>query len=676
MSSNPGRMQAAFTAGEIDISLYDRTTLKYFSTGAARMENVVIIPQGGFTLRPGLRHIGALDADAARIMPFRASDGASYDLVFRPGHFEVWDADEMLQDVVISVTSDMLPQLTDAQQLDTMIVFHKDLRSQRIRVFAPNDWQIDDAPFNEIPRYDYGDTYSNGVSARWQLEFIGLTNGDTVFKINVSGHETTAITFNTTTATMATDIEDRLLELPNVGPGVDVTAVGSKVNIIFDGARNIGDGWAVSATVLNKADAAVIASKTRIGEEPGENVISATRGWPRCGVFHQQRLLIGGFRSLPNAWMASQSGFYYNYDKRFTEADGPFLVPMDVSGGEAIVRMFANLNLLIFTSEAEYWLAERALSKTEAPNHVEASRNGTKEGVPVVNNEGAALFCHENGNVLGELRYTDVDGNFIATDVSLLAPHLTNGVIDLASRNATNSTSGNLLVTIDETGNARIATLLRQQEVTAFGRLNSNGTFKAVACNGRNEISFIAVRGGARALERMEEGLLLDEAVTINQVASTSVTGLSRFNGRQVWALADGDVFGPFTVTSAAITLPIAAASITVGTWKPPIVTTLPPAREVGPNIVLRRRARIHTVHVSLIDTTSVAISVNGGTPKDVDLGRYGTVLADVAELSQGFTGVIKLTGLRGFADEPNVTVTQTRPGRLTVRSLTIEAQL
>ncbi len=51
MVARPGRMQSASTAGELDPSLHDRWELKYFGTGARRMENVQVIPQGGFKVR-------------------------------------------------------------------------------------------------------------------------------------------------------------------------------------------------------------------------------------------------------------------------------------------------------------------------------------------------------------------------------------------------------------------------------------------------------------------------------------------------------------------------------------------------------------------------------------------------------------------------------------------------
>src|SRR5690606_13338548 len=97
------------------------------------------------------------------------------------------------------------------------------------------------------------------------------------------------------------------------------------------------------------------------------------------------------------------------------------------------------------------------------------------------------------------------------------------------------------------------------------------------------------------------------------------------FNGRTgIWCIADGNVFGPFTVSGGAITLPIAVSNWTVGSWHPPVAKSLPLPRTVGPNTVLKRKARIHSLKISVIDTTSLAVSVNGKPLHDVDLVRWG----------------------------------------------------
>ncbi len=676
MVSSPGRMQSAFTAGELADILEERTTLKYFSTGLKHAENIVVAPQGGFRLRDGLRLIGDLPATASRLIPFDASIGTSFDLVLAGDNCQIWNATSISATITLPGVGAFANDLTFAQRLDTLLLFHNELQSKRVR-YTQSGWLVDDLPYEELPNYDYGEAYTNGVPAAWRLEFVGLVSGTTIFVLTVSGIETQSIPYSSDMATLAAAINAAIADLPNVSPGFHVGAPETdKILITFSGSGNEGDGWAVSGRIVNKSDAAVLSVRQTAGVSPGEPVISGARGWPQCGCFYQQRLIVGGFRSLPNAWMASRQADYFNYDNRFTEASGPFLVPMDIAGGERIEAVVSSLNLQIFTTQAEYWIAERALSKTEAPNHVQASRNGIKRGVPVAENEGASLWCHSNGSTLGELRYTDQEGNYIATNISLLAPHLLQDVSDMAVRRATASMDGNVGCILLEDGNARLVTLLREQEVTAFARMTADGNFKAVSRNGRNELSFIMDHGGQRTLERMENGLLLDEAIDFTFGSPTSaISGLTRFNGREVWAIGDRNVFGPFTVAAGVIVLPVAVSFATVGTWRPPVVSTLPPPREVGPNTVLKRKARIHTVHISVLDTTSLAISTNGGPLHDVDLYRWG-VSADVAELDQGVTKSIKISGLRGYSDAPFLTISQKRPGRLNIRAITVEAAL
>lgn len=676
MVARPGRPQAAFTAGELDPLLHERTTLKYFSTGLKHAENIVVLAQGGFRLRDYTRFIGALPANAQRIFPFAASTGAAFDLVIAGDNCQVWSATANTATFAISGAGAVLPELTDAQQFDTMLLFHQTLKSKRIRL-TNTGWVVDDLPYEDIPNYDYGGTYTNGVPAKWRLEFVGLTAGTTTFVLTVSGQETQSIAWSATPATNVSAIEAAIEDVPSVSPGITVVSVSANIYTVeFTGAGNEGDGWAVSGRVINKADAAILAVKEVAGVVPGEPVISNDKGWPQCGAFYGQSLFVGGFKSLPNAWMKSKTGDYYNYDQRFTEANGPMLVPMDVAGGEQIERIIPSLNLQIFTNQAEYWIAERAISKAQAPNHVQASRHGSKRGIPIVENEGASIWCHANAATIGEMRYTDVEGNYVATDISLLASHLVSNVRDMAVRRATDTMDGNIHAIVLGDGRGRQVTMLREQEVTAYARMTTDGLYKAVARNNRNELSWIVERNGARSLERSEAGLLLDEAIDFAFGSpSTAVTGLSRFNGREVWVIGDRDVFGPYVVSVGAVALPVAVSSVTVGTWKPPIVQTLPPPREVGPNVVLKRKARIHTVHISLFDTTSVAISTNGKPVRNVELARYGA-LADVPELEQPFTGTVKISGLKGYADDPFVTISQVRPGRLNVRAITVETAL
>jgi hypothetical protein len=105
------------------------------------------------------------------------------------------------------------------------------------------------------------------------------------------------------------------------------------------------------------------------------------------------------------------------------------------------------------------------------------------------------------------------------------------------------------------------------------------------------------------------------------------------------------------------------------------VATTLPLPRERAEGVVVKRKGRIHTLKIDVEDTTSIAIQANGGKLYDIDLTRYGMV-STAPELMQGVTGTLTISGLTGWSDLPQITITQTRPGRLTVRSITTEARL
>jgi hypothetical protein len=704
MIARPGRIQSTFSAGEVAPSFYGRTEQKAYAGGLKHMENVEIVPQGGFRLAPRFVHIGDVAATAARVLPFDASNGTRWDVVLSAGAAAVWGTTAAATTLAIPHDGDQVAAVGWTQRLDELYLFHRDVVSKQILVAGPTagpwTWSIADLPFENIPNWDYGGVYTNGVAAVWEIDLVGfkpiastLPVDEITFQLTVSKQETGGLTpvlqSGSTTAidgaATAAVIQAAILALPNVKPGVTVTAIAptygtswTKYDITFAGAGNEGDGWAVSGQVLNKADAAVPAYRKVVGVEPGEPIMSSTRGWPGCGAIVGQRLLIGGFKSLPNAWAYSIEGLYCNFDERIDEANGAAVVPMDLKGGEEIRGFFWGRNLCIFTSFGEYWLADRAIDKTKVPNHVQSSQHGSAAGIPMVENEGAALYVQDNRGVVGEYVYTDVTGNFKSQDLTLLASHLMVDLRDQAIRRATGDGDGNRHVLVRGDGMAVWGTLLREQEITGYARLTTDGAIRAACVNGRNEVSVLVdrVRDGAtvRTLERLSREALLDGAITLSNTAPT-ITGLSRLEGATVWVIGDGDVFGPYTVTGGAITTTKGFTTAVVGRWTPPRVETLPLGRMAGPEIWVQRPARIHSVQILVEDTTSIAVGIGGGRTYDIDLRRYGET-ADVAELASGYTGWVKVRGLKGYSDQPTVVITQHRPGRLDVKSIVTETNL
>ena len=621
---------------------------------------------------------------AARLRPFAYAREEAYDLMLMAGHGDVYAADGgWLAGFALPFAGDEIAAIRWRQQLNTGLIFHPNRATVRVfREASGLEWQVGPAPFADLPDHDFGDVdYTNGVSAVWDFQFVNFSTTGLLFAITVDGEETSSIGPYTATdvaaglGSKAPEIVAAIEELPNIYDGLtwSVVSTPTRLRVTFDGTGNEGQVIVNSTRVLNAADAAVSWQRVTKGKDGGETIYSDGRGWPRCGIFYQQRLVVGGAPGTQNALLASVTGEYYSFNTELTTANGGFLAPLATEGSETIEEMLVSRTLLLFTSAGEWWLSNAVLSKEEAPAFLKASDHGLRAGVPVVESGDGAVFVAKEGHALVEFRYNEVDQSFQTTRLSVLATHLVKDVIDLARRRATSDTDANLLYYVQADGRMRVVTLLREQEVTGFSRIDTDGDFLAVCVNEANSVTVLTERqvAGApvRFIERQETGLLLDQAVSLTlPEASTAVTGLTDHEGAEVWALADGEVYGPYTVAGGAITLDKASTDITVGRWRPFLAETLPASREIAPKIVTESEVGYHTVRVSLKDTSSVAIGANGADPVDVSLLFFGGV-PDVPSTQNLFTGKREETATGAMID-PTIVVTQLRPGPITLRSI------
>ena len=617
-----------------------------------------------------------------RLRSFAYDADADYELVIGAGHGDVFKVGGgWITGFWLPHTSDEIRYTRWAQQLNTGLLFSPFRPPMRIfRESADMEWQVDAAPLANVPRHDFGDVdYSNGTTAVWDFQFVNV-DASVRYTVTVDGEETDAIVSNTTD--QAPNLLAALEKLPSINAGLTATGpVVGTVRVYFTGTGNEGNIRVTAARVINKSDAAIAWINITKGEDGGEDIYSAARGWPRAGVFYQQRLLLGGSPALANAFVASVTGEYYNLNTGISSANGAFIAPMDTRGAETIEEMTVNRALLIFTSRGEYWVTNAALTKAQPPNPVRASTFGIRTGVPVVENEGATIFASRSGNVLGEFAFNEVDQVFASTRLSLMASHLVSGVRDLTIRRTTGNIDANVVYYCNDDGTARMVSILREQEVTGFSRIDTDGQVLALCCGENDVVAALTQRAAGdatvRYLERFEDGLLLDQAVTLAlDPPAATITGLAGdFEGAEVWAIADGQVYGPFIVAAGAFTLPVAAASVTVGRWRPFLAEILPPPREVGPRIVVESPVGYHTVRLSLVDTASVAVQVPGFDVIDQPLLRFGDP-SDVPSTLVRFTGTIAQDGLQGSADNPTIIVTQVRPGALTLRSIVAEGDM
>lgn len=82
----------SFAAGEVSPQLFGRVDLQKYQTGLETAENLIILPSGGATSRPGTRFVATVrdPAKKARLIPFRFSTTQAYILEFGDGYTRVY----------------------------------------------------------------------------------------------------------------------------------------------------------------------------------------------------------------------------------------------------------------------------------------------------------------------------------------------------------------------------------------------------------------------------------------------------------------------------------------------------------------------------------------------------------------------------------------------------------
>lgn len=625
-----------------------------------------------------------------RVRPFVVDRDAAYVAVMTPDNVDFWTSPGgvFAGAAALPYAADQLPTLDVRQRGESAFLFDQDMQTRRIlRHGADWSWSIGALGFDNLPQVDYGGAYTQ-VAEQWvvNLRWTSLAIAGQVFTLSVDGISTSAITIAATWAATVPLITAALEALSNVAAGVTVTlgtagtgtSDAATFTVAFTGTGNIGNTYDVSGSFVSSSNGSLTTWRTVEGDAGGEDVVSTARGWAGCGLFYQDRLWQGGLKAKPGAFMGSRTAEYFDYNIKLDTASAAFLVAIDMEGGDRIVRLAEGRHLLMFATGGNWFLPNRTSSTQDVLAPVKNSSDTCSPRVPIVEQEGSLLFVNEAETIVFASQYDEVRQGYVPEPLSLLSSHLINGIRDAALLPASTATDADRLFLPRDDGLMVVGVLIRNQDVAAFVRRVTDGSFRAVAAVARETLWLTVERqvGGVPTLmlETLEPNQLFDAAISSTSEADRAVIdGLGEHEGATVWADVDGYIDGPFVVASASITLNFPGKVATVGRWIAPDVETMPLPRDVAERQVLARPGRIHTVRADVIGTKSLSIGANGRPPRPVTLARPGQPTD--APLPP-YTGPVVVTGLMGFTEAPTARFTQGRPGRLQVRNITLEARL
>lgn len=299
--------------------------------------------------------------------------------------------------------------------------------------------------------------------------------------------------------------------------------------------------------------------------------------------------------------------------------------------------------------------------------------------------DDTALFIDRSGRNVRDLRYAYESDGYSGNDLTIFASHFFEGrrIVDWAM--AKNPFS--LIWVVLDNGKLLALTYKREHQVWAWTEMEIDGAVESVACvaEGNADATYLIVRrtvngSQRRYVERFDDrtfstaaqAYFVDCGITYQGTATATISGLDHLEGREVVALADGDVVAGLTVTGGAVTLPFPASLVHVGLPYTAEIESLPPAIQFDD--VGASRGRPHSVskiRVQMEKTRGIKVVVDG--TRENELVQTGGVLSKAIPL---WTGMHDLTSPPHWNKDGTVTIRQDYPLPMTILGLSPELSI
>ena len=604
-----------------DFRLFVGATKRYWRfvrVGATDMTTSVV-SLGEFNLQKRQATLSSV-----KTFDFSVESNRHYLMVLTQGNLRVYRTPDIhVADIKMPYIDGQVLSVRDAQTESVMLMFHEDTLPIRL-VNGGDDytWTLDDVPFSNVPQYDYFDGSSPTPTSDVQvMTLTTFVAGDTL-QIDIEGVLSKNITYagdsgadqqNSTVANIQRNIQD----MPIMGEsGVTVTRTGAAKYAITSAnesakAFELFAGFATTGT----ASKTVAFTHSVTGSPREEDVWSATRGYPKMGVFYDGRLWLGGTKSKPQSILASKSGAFFDFDIDEGDDDEGIFITISARKLSDIVDINPARGLQVFTSGSEFIVK----GNTPSTISIDAQTQHGASSMEVKSVDGATLFLDRNGNTLREYLYNFNEDSYTSNDLSVLASHLINAPADIAILSGSTSEDANWLFIANADGNMVVLNTLRSQDINGFTPMTTQG-FVSTLSVVDDQLYMINRRtlGGVTSnfIERWSFDMLMDNSIAIANNNSTTVSGLEHLEGHTVQITADGNVLPERAVSGGSITLTASEVSIPdrdlqIGINFTVSLKTMPVNTNIGSGMNNMRIKKITRINARVYNTFGVFIDGN-----------------------------------------------------------------
>lgn len=650
---------SSFTAGEISPRLEGRINIDKYREGLSDLTNMVVMPHGGVTRRPGTEFLGEIKDSSVktRLIPFQFKTSDTYILEFGDQVMRVYR--NGLQ--VLTGSANTITAATKADPGVITSASHGYSNGDEVYISGVGgmtelngrNYLIANATTNT---FTLQDLFGNDIDTTGYTTYTSGGSVDTIYEISTPYVE--ADLFDLSYAQSADTMYI-------VHPSYDIRTL----------SRTGSAAWTLATASITGTPSPAL---------------SGANDRPSVVTFFEQRLVFGNSNNNPQTLWFSKNGDYLNFT--VGTADDDALVYTIASNQVNAIRYFSATRVLtVGTSGGEYVVTAASDGPvTPTTTLIRKYSNYGTAAIQPVQVADVALFLQRGKRKIREFRYVgDVNADaYQAPDLSILAEHITDGGID---QFAYQQEPDSIIWMVRSDGTLIGMTYRREEQVVAFHKHVIGGSFssgqavvESIATlpteTGEDELYMIVKRtiNGAtkRYVERMKSfdfgsdttgAFFVDSGLSYSGSAVSSLSGLYHLEGEDVSVLANGASHPDATVSNGSVALTFDSTSAAIGYGYTSNMQTLRLESGSVDGTSQGKPKRIHAITLRLHETVGVEVGTDSGDADRIPFRDSSMAMDEAIPL---FTGDKDIEFAGGFEDGDRIYVRQNQPLPLTVLAL------
>ena len=647
---------SSFVAGEISPRLEGRTNIEKYQEGLSDLTNMVVMPHGGVTRRPGTEFLGEVSDSSVktRLIPFQFKTSDTYILEFGDQTMRVYRNDLQVLDATDK-------SITAATQADPGVI-----TSAAHGLSDGDEVYIDSiVGMTELNNRNY--KIANSTTDTFTLQDLFGNDVDTTgFTAYTSGGTATEI-YETATPYSAADLFDlRFAQSADtmyiVHPSYDIRTL----------TRTDHNAWTFSTLSITGTP-----SPSLSGSDNRPSVVS----------FFEQRLVFGNTNNNPQTLWFSKNGDYDNFTVG-TADDDALIYTIASNQVNAIRFLSATRVLTVGTSGGEYVLTSTNDGPvTPTTTLIRKYSNYGTALIEPVQVADVTLFVQRGNRKIREFKFVgDVNtGGYSAPDMTILAEHITNGGIN---QMAFQQEPDSVVWCVRDDGTLLGMTYRREEQVVAWHKHVIGGSFssgqavvESIATlptdTGEDSLYMIVKRTinsvTKRYIEKMKlfdfgdnttTAFFVDSGLSYSGSATTTLSGLYHLEGEALQVLGNGATHPDKTVSDGGITLDYSSTTAAVGYGYDSNMQTLRIESGSVDGTSQGKPKRIHAITLRFYETVGAEVGNDAGEIDRIFFRDSSMAMDEAVPL---FTGDKDIEFSGGFDDDDRVYIKQGQPLPMTV---------